>query len=275
MLCASLACGSASDAVPEETVALATMDSAAAARLAGAIIDSVPVDAFAAESLHVAGLVLPFRLLEPRNTRAGTRSPLVLVMHGSGAIGTDNVSQLGAFARAWALPSIRERFPAFIAVPQSADRTAIYSGSDSLQSSDGTVWLDAVLSLVDTLVRTKAIDPSRVYVTGFSMGGSAVWNAVLKRPDLFAAAVPISGIPPARGKAGSLRSIPLWIVHGDADTENPIVADRAMFRALVGDGADIRFRVYRGLDHRIAPEFLADTTWRAWLFAHHRGVSAR
>jgi predicted peptidase len=102
------------------------------------------------------------------------------------------------------------------------------------------------------------------------MGGSAVWDALTLRPELFAAAVPIAGVPPPRDVAPRI-TIPILIVHGTRDTENPIDPDRAMYAALRSARARrVRFREYEGLDHNIPPDMILGTWWREWLFAQQR-----
>lgn len=54
---------------------------------------------------------------------------------------------------------------------------------------------------------------------GFSMGGATTSNAISKRPDLFAAAINVSGIPQF-DKMDQLLSMPIWLVHGSRDTDN-------------------------------------------------------
>ena len=48
------------------------------------------------------------------------------------------------------------------------------------------------------------------------MGASTVWNAVGLRPGLFAAAIPVAGVPNPE-LADAVAQTPLWIVHGNAD----------------------------------------------------------
>ena len=60
---------------------------------------------------------------------AGQRVPLIVVLHGSGAIGDDNRRQLGKLALSWAAPAIRAKFPAYILVPQFPERSANYAPS--------------------------------------------------------------------------------------------------------------------------------------------------
>lgn len=256
-----------------ETVRLAPTAAAAAARATAAISTTITVDAFAAGTFRHGEVTLPYRLLEPAILAPGIRYPLVLVLHGSGVMGDDNRAQLGPFARSWARPELRERFPAFVVVPHFATRTAVYAvdARDSLPSSEGTAALDAALALITELLGTYPIDSRRVYVVGFSMGASAAWNALVRKPELFAAAVPIAGVPPPRAMATRLAASPLLIAHGTADMENPIAADRAMYAALRRAGARaLRFREYVGLDHRVPPDFFNETTWHAWLLAQRR-----
>ncbi|WP_317204922.1 dienelactone hydrolase family protein [Janthinobacterium sp.] len=247
-----------------------SQDAAAFEADATALDAASPADAFISDAYHDGKVALPFRYLRPQPMAGKQRYPLVLMLHGSGAIGRDNVAQLGLFARSWGLPAIRRQFPAFVVVPQFPARTANYAAdaADAELSSQGTPELDAALALLARFTRDEAVDPARIYVVGFSMGASAAWHAVLRRPGLFAAAVPISGVAPARGLAPRLAATPLFLVHGNADTENPIGSDRLMYAALAQAGArQLRLREYEGLDHRLPFEFLADTGWRNWLFA--------
>ena len=202
-------------------------------------LGTLPVEPFTAGAFSGSnGTRLVYRLLAPEWPRAGRRYPLVLVLHGSGAIGTDNLAQLGPFARSWTSPGLRRRFPAYVLVPQFPARSAVYktSGVDALPISRPQPSLETALELVDKLLDGYPIDRGRVYAIGFWMGGSAVWDALALRPELFAAAVPIAGVPPPRDEAPRIAKIPILIVHGTRDTENPIDPDRAMYTALRSAG---------------------------------------
>jgi predicted peptidase len=244
-------------------------EAAEIAQLAALPIEPFTADAFSGSN----GTRLAYRLLAPESPAAGRRYPLVLVLHGSGAIGTDNQAQLGPFARSWTSPGMRRRFPAYVLVPQFPARSAVYETSrvDALPASHPQPSLETALELVDKLLGGYPIDRGRVYAIGFSMGGSAAWNALTLRPELFAAAVPIAGVPPPRDKASRIKRIPILIVHGTRDTENPIDPDRAIYAALRSAGARrVRFREYEGFDHNIPPDMILGTWWREWLFAQQR-----
>jgi len=218
------------------------------------------------------GTLLPYRLLRPQQP-AGQRFPLVIMLHGSDKIGTDNEGQLADLALAWALPANRQQFPAFVAVPQFPGRTSNYdlSLSDHLLASHPASPLLPLFDLVDQLTATFPIDPNRVYLVGFSMGGSGAWQSLLIQPEKFAAAVILSGTPPDRILASRFRRSPLLICHGDADPENPYAAALAMFEAI-GPDSEARFRTYTGMVHTAPPDIAdpASTWWRDWLFSQHR-----
>jgi predicted peptidase len=236
-------------------------------------LKEVAPDAFSAGNFVASNTVsLVYRLLTPATGHA-KKYPLVVIMHGSGAIGNDNQKQMNALVRSWAHPDVRTAFPAYVLAPQVPTRSANYSPSrlDAELMSIGSPTLVAVLELVKQTIRQQAIDPDRVYIVGFSMGASAAWNALLMQPKLFAAAVPFSGIAPERHFARELSGTPILIVHGNADTENTIGADQKMFAALQTQAtASARFREMAGLNHSIAPEMLFAHDWRHWLFTQRR-----
>ncbi len=222
------------------------------------------------------GTRLPYRLLAPASIEPGRRYPLVVQFHGSGGIGTDNLGQLETAARAWALPDIRRRYPAFVLVPQFAVRSANYDDPAAPRSATASSALSAAIELAERIAASQPVDRDRIYATGFSMGGSATWLAPTLKPGLFAAAVPIAGIPPARSGAASLADLPMLVLHGDADTENPIDGDREMVRAIRSlGGRQVRLREYVGLAHQPPGDLIPGDGWRMWLFQQQRTRPAR
>jgi predicted esterase len=210
------------------------------------------------------GAVVPYRLLKPR---AAGRLPLVVMLHGSGAIGADNRSQLGAFTMGWAHPAPAAETPAIVAIPQATSRSANYlTDADGLPASRPGDSFPGLLALIDNLARDPAVDPKRIYLVGFSMGASTALQAALQHPGRFAGVVAFSPVPPPRADARRLAGTPLMLVHGDADTDNPFAADKAFVEALTAAGAEPRFIVHAGMDHRVPPDMLFATDWRRWLF---------
>lgn len=219
------------------------------------------------------GYRLQYRLLKPAILRPGTRYPLVIVYHGSGAVGTDNTAQLGLLAKLWAAPHIRNRFPAYVLVPQFPERSSNYEPDPARQvlSSHPQRGVETSLQLIDSLKKAGlSIDPKRIYAMGFSMGASTVVNALAMRPHLFAAGIAYAGIPAFADEKKLLHQA-LWLIHGNADTENPYVSDSLFYREMMGKGAKkLSFWQLDGVAHEVLPQLIVSVLFPDWLFGHHR-----
>ena len=249
---------------------------ASAAPLDRDVVASVPPALFG-EGMFTAsnGIRLPYRILPPLHPAPGVRYPLVLQLHGSGGIGTDNLVQLDRLAKTWAMPEIRARYPAYILVPQFPIRSANYGPPSPEQFALASLALNAALELTEQFARENPVDSRRIYALGFSMGGSAAWLAPTLKPHLFAAIMPVSGIAPANAAAAPLRALPILVVHGNADDENPIVADQRLTNFLQQSGAShIQFREYAGLAHALHADMYPGYWWRDWLFLQRRPTIA-
>ncbi len=211
---------------------------------------------------------IKYRLLQPEAKGSGKRYPLVIVLHGSGAIGTDNTAQLGVLVKYWAQPHIREQYPAFVLAPQFPQRSSRYAldKKENVISSHPDICLKTLLQLVDSLKSLPMVDSNRIYIIGFSIGGSTTVNAVGLRPGLFTAAVSISGIPDFL-HLDELATTPLWLIHGNADNENTIVSDALLSRLLSKMAAKkTRFWEINKLKHDIYPDLYTTTILPQWLF---------
>jgi predicted peptidase len=221
------------------------------------------------------GTQLRYRLMKPVNPPAQPAA-MVVVLHGSGGIGTDGYSQLDDLALRFVRAGVRMDYPAYVVVPQFPVRSANYheSAADHLEASLPGPTMPALFELIESLAGFYPIDRSRIYLVGFSMGASTAWQAVLQRPNLFAAAILLAPVPPERAEAARAAQVPLLICHGELDKENPYNADLAMYQAILkarSPKAEVRFRTYAGMGHAIPPDFLdpTQTWWLAWLFSHH------
>jgi hypothetical protein len=110
-----------------------------------------------------------------KNTAPAGTVPLILANHGGGDDPRQFVEEIGLLPLAGA-----ERFA--MVAPEH-------------QSIAGLL-ADALPELVKYMLKTyPALDMSRVYVTGYSMGGAATLRAINGNPSLFAAAVPMASAP--------------------------------------------------------------------------------
>jgi poly(3-hydroxybutyrate) depolymerase len=236
-------------------------------------IDRLPAEPWQAATFRGSdGVEIAYRLLPPPDPQPGRRYPLVVVFHGSGEIGTDNARHLNRLPRMWARPEIRRAYPAWVLAPQMPERSANYTAGP--EAAERAVVpgrpLFAALELVDRLRATLPVDSSRVYAFGFSMGASTVYAALGLRPELFAAAVPVAGVPD-RAQAERVAQTPLWIIHGNSDEENPIGPDRAFYPVLAAvPGARATFWEYDAGEHRVPVDLLSTDAVARWLWAHHK-----
>jgi predicted peptidase len=230
--------------------------------------EAVPLETYEAHVFQARnGLALPYRFLRPGHGHENHPRRLVVIFHGSGAIGTDNRSQVGPLARSWATAGVRKRFGAVVLIPQFPARSANYRlGSDSLPYSEGTELLSAAIDLVQHIRTTENVASEDTFAIGFSMGGSAVWNVLRDHPRLFARAVIIAGVPTA-GAPSTLGSTRVLLVHGDADTENPYTA---AWNVFVHSKGAIDFWRFRGLGHEFPHKLITTDRIREWLFVSRR-----
>jgi predicted peptidase len=125
------------------------------------------------------------------------------------------------------------------------------------------------IELIEALLLEYNIDPGRVYVTGLSLGGEGTFDIVSRRPDLFAAAVPICGIADVE-RASSMKEVPFWVFHGEEDDINPVKYSREIVQALEDAGAAPQYTEYQGAGHSIWARAYNEPELFPWLFSQQK-----
>jgi len=217
-----------------------------------------------------AGHRLPYRLLAPARSSHAQRYPLVVILHGAGERGTDNRRQLRYVAPVFLQEKVRRRFPCYVLAPQCPPDlywvNARYVGHRFVPNATPTWRVSAMLQLIKALQAQNPIDSTRIYLIGYSMGGSATWDLLMKHPTLFAAAVPMSG----RGdtaQAGKIRNIPIWVFHGAKDNQVGVSWSRDMVFALHRAGGHPHYTEYPDSGHNCWERAIAEQQLLPWLFA--------
>ncbi|MGW5714924.1 prolyl oligopeptidase family serine peptidase [Amycolatopsis sp. NPDC003865] len=183
------------------------------------------VDAF---TYHASRSGMKYRLYSPAPARG--RRPLIVWLHGGGEGASlpdgyyDNETTLRANrgALGFATPEAQAIFGgAYVVAPQC---TAAWM-------DDGPRFAPLVQEIVRDLLRTRAVDPARVYVVGCSNGGYMSLKMTTVYPGTFAASVPICGVVAGRKEGdpplipdSELTAIrtPTWLVASrDDDTVDP------------------------------------------------------
>lgn len=237
------------------------------------------VNGFEARSLQGSkGLTLPYRLYKVQNPVAGSKYPLILFLHGAGERGDNNTSQLTANAGAtvWATPEHQAKHPAYVIAPQcpageqwvDTDWTLGSYSTDTVAVSDE---LTTALEIADAVAAELAVDPARHYITGLSMGGYGTWDAIVRSPNRFAAALPICGAGDP-SKADLIKDLPLWTFHGDADVTVPVKGSRDMVSALEALGSPVEYDEYPGVGHDSWTQTYANEAVIDWLFQFEKEI---
>jgi poly(3-hydroxybutyrate) depolymerase len=128
-----------------------------------------------------------------KGTAAAGTVPLILALHGGGDDPRQFVDEIGLLSLAGT-----ERF-AMVAPEHQYIGFSMKGGMGPQGQMDRRAEgiLSAVLPrFVKYILKTyPALDPSRVYVTGYSMGGGATLRAINGDPSVFAAAIPMAASP--------------------------------------------------------------------------------
>ena len=219
---------------------------------------------------HIEGNdTLPYRLYHSQ--KADTEAlPLVIFLHGAGERGNDNCMQLKHCIKYFLDDTVTSRYPFLLMIPQCPNGkrwvNTDWSLSEHTMDSVPTAELHGVMAVRDSLVDVGAVDSSRVYICGISMGGFGTWDALQRWPEKFAAAIAIcGGGDPAYAEA--MKDIPIYIFHGLQD--GIVMPSRSiqMYDALLDAGNEEAVLVtYPELGHGCWDEAFSTPGLLGWMF---------
>ncbi|MBC7924267.1 MAG: dienelactone hydrolase family protein [Bryobacteraceae bacterium] len=207
---------------------------------------------------------------EPRkgSLETGERPPLLVLLHGV----RSNEQDLFGLA-----PMLDERFYVVSAQAPIAMGPGGYGWYHVEFTPTGFVIdeaeaersLQMLLRFVDELKAAYPVDPSQVYLMGFSQGCIVGLSAALTIPKKIAGVVGMSGrlIPSSTAHLApeaDLKGLPVMVVHGTQDQVIPISDGRQIRETLQHLPVDLTYREYQ-MGHSVTPESLADIS--DWLTA--------
>ena len=198
-----------------------------------------------------------------------------MFLHGAGERGHDNAKQLFYFPEQMAQPRWRQSFPCYVLAPQCASGKR-WVEVDWSQKDTHTApetpddQMKVTISLIEKTMAEEHIDPKRVYLTGLSMGGYGSWDLACRHPELFAAVAPICGGADNR-KVAAMKSLPVWVAHGDADRAVPVGRSRNAVAALKEAGGAPVYVEYPGVGHNSwTPSYSDYDGLVPWLFRQRK-----
>lgn len=170
--------------------------------------------------------------------------PLFIMLHGSGL---ENVP-LATLAEMPVLPPVFSQpdgaYPFIVLMPQMpVDQTWVES-------------LDALESTLDRVEGDYSVDPDRIYLTGFSMGGAGALAWGMQSPERFAALVSVAGYwpynedPTLSNRACALAGLPTRLYQSAIDSTVTLDAFQLVRLGLVRCGIQPEVTLYESVTHQ-------------------------
>lgn len=179
-------------------------------------------------------------------------TPVIIFLHGQSLCGR-NLERVRRYGPLDAIVKGRQ-IESLVIVPQNP----------------GGAWNpDKINDVLEWTKKHYAMDSTRVYVIGMSLGGYGTLDFAGTYPDKVAAAMALCGGCSLKDVSG-LGKVPLWIMHGTADRAVPISQSKTVVGQLQKTSNDKRLRYdwLKGASHGALARILYMTKTYEWLFAH-------
>ncbi|EAR01058.1 hypothetical protein FB2170_09811 [Maribacter sp. HTCC2170] len=160
--------------------------------------------------------------------------PLLLFLHGGGESG-ESLDMMNKNGPPKLIKDGKD-FPFLILAPQNPHKKKWWNTR-------------AVIQLLDSVVAHNRVDVKRIYLTGLSRGGGAVWEMAVQYPSKFAAMAVVCGMAPLPYANWINKKLPIWVFHGDQDKVIPISESTNMVDKLRHMGYKVEFTIYEGVGH--------------------------
>ena len=191
----------------------------------------------------------------PKDFDENKEYPLVLFLHGAGERGDD----LDIAARHGYMKYVREEgkeYPFICILPQCPNNK--YWGC----------YTESLLAFLDYICKTLPVDKKRIYLTGFSMGGTGTFMLAMAAPERFAALAPVCGSGIV-WNAGIISKMPIFMYHGDCDPVVPVTESVNMLRAINQKGGNARLKICYSVGHEAWDHAYTDDALITWLMEQH------
>ena len=159
--------------------------------------------------------------------------PLILALHPGGSRGAYYGT---TFLQGVVGPALARWRPIIVA-PDALDRSWANETSER-----------GVLALLDDVIDRYAVDPERILITGFSMGGRGTWYLATRHPDRFTAAIPMA----ARSDGDDVEQVgdmPVFIIHARDDELIPFGPAEQLAQDMKEQGHTVSFMALDGVGH--------------------------
>ncbi len=181
--------------------------------------------------------------------------PLIVFLHGSGERGTD-LELVKAHSPFTYKDQIKE--PVAILAPQCPENQ----------------WWDtqAVYHLIKEIQSKYPIDPSRIHLTGLSMGGWGSWKLANEHPELFASLSVVCG-PSDRWMQATVhryRELPIKIFHGGNDDIVSPMESITMYQAIRKINPNVSLTIFPDDNHNSWDSTYSNAEFYTWMLANNK-----
>jgi len=187
--------------------------------------------------------------------RENVRWPIILYLHGAMGRGSD-FEKMSWYPLPRLLREPGHDLPFVVLMPQCP-----------LDDNWGDP--EALLALLDEVSASHAVDQDRVYLAGYSMGGTGALRLAFAHPERFAAVASMSGFADPYW-APRLKAVPIWVFHGAKDNRVPPSESEQMVAALKAEGADVTLSLDPERGHS-PPSDEEHLRLFDWFLSHRRG----
>ncbi len=190
----------------------------------------------------------------PKSYAPGKPAPLLLAFHGAGGEGHDEDELWNDAAEALGMIVVAP-------TDKTADLGYKYTDAERQRALAALRWAR----------RKFDVDENRVYLTGVSRGGHLAWDVAIRRPDQFAALVPMIGGPrllTAEGQNNlryveNVAHLPIRDLQGDKDDARLLDNLRNAFRRIAAAGGkDAKLVEFPDMGHDFDPHAV---DWKKFL----------
>jgi len=181
--------------------------------------------------------------------------PTIVFLNGAGECGRDGLKHIATGLGPAVMKAV-EKWPFIIVFPQKPDVRKNWEDYDSL-----------VMAMLTTTQKDFKVDSHRIFLTGLSQGGHGTWAIGAKHTDLFAALAPICGWGDNEWSA-TLKSLPIWAFHGEADAVVPVKRTQDMVEAVKAAGGDVKLTTYPGVGHNSWDNAYSKGDLADWFLQH-------
>ena len=225
------------------------------------------------ETLKADGdISFDYHLFTPENWQ---NMPIVIVFHGFGE--GENIDNTKLYSTLTGT-DYQSAHPCYVLEPSVENNVYLaQSNRESLYKS--------VKEITESLIKSKQVDPDRVYVIGNSFGGLATVEFLEYYPEFVAAAIPmcpaLTYSKDSTMNLSKIKDIPIWFAHATNDNVIPVDVSRSAVFTLKSAGAEnvdlTEFTDQEMLSagtlvgyHQSDFVVASDSSFATWLFSQRR-----